>query len=255
VVLHVLGKGLAYVLFSLVASIMALTVFPLLRLFVHPDWRFRRAMRAINRWAFVVLAGGLWLLGIIRVRVINAERLKNARGLVVVANHPTYLDVIILLALVRQANCIVKGSLWSNPALRGMVSQVFIPQFADFESMCAKAKASLDEGDNLIIFPEGTRSVRGQPVVFKRGAVQLALRGGHDILPIRIGVPDSTGMAKHDPVFAVPSTGSFRFTLEILEPVSVAPYRDWEPALAARTLTKQVQELILSNSSPEVHHG
>jgi 1-acyl-sn-glycerol-3-phosphate acyltransferase len=244
---HVVFKSSAYFFFGLGSIVLATVVFPTLRLLVHPGWRFRRAMRACIRGAFSLFVNYMRLVGLVRVRVIGKERLKTARGLVVVANHPTLLDVTVLMSMVRQPNCIVRGDLWKNPITRGVVSGLFIPQFLDFERTMEIARQSLAEGDNLIIFPEGTRSVRGKINPLKRGAAHLALRTGHDILPLRLNVPDSTGLAKHDSYFWVPRGGRFRWTIEVLEPIRVADFSANEPGRAARTLTNAIAEHILSN--------
>jgi hypothetical protein len=39
----------------------------------------------------------------------------------IIANHPSLIDVVFLIGLVRQANCVVKQSLWENPFTRGPV--------------------------------------------------------------------------------------------------------------------------------------
>jgi 1-acyl-sn-glycerol-3-phosphate acyltransferase len=242
---HIFFKSSAYFLFGVGGIILSFVIFPTLRTFVHPGWRFRRAMRVSIRITFNIFVNYMRLARVVHLKVVNAERLKQARGMVVVANHPTLLDVSMLFCCVRQANCIVRGDMFSNPFTRGIVSRLFIPQYLDFEHTMEEAGKSLAEGDNLIIFPEGTRSVRGKVNPLKRGAAHLALRTGHDILPLRFTVPDSTGLAKHDSYFWVPKGGAFRYTIEVLEPILIAPYLDQEPSLAARSLTKHIQEHIL----------
>ncbi|MCD2476569.1 1-acyl-sn-glycerol-3-phosphate acyltransferase, partial [Staphylococcus aureus] len=46
--------------------------------------------------------------------------------------------------------------------------------------------ASLRAGNNLIIFPEGTRTTPGRPVQLQRGAANIAIRGRCDMTPVHI---------------------------------------------------------------------
>lgn len=66
--------------------------------------------------------------GVVRVSTVNLQRLRQAKGMVVIANHPTLIDVVVLISLMPNAGCIVKQGLWRNPFLRGVVSAAgYIP--------------------------------------------------------------------------------------------------------------------------------
>src|SRR5690625_7146837 len=60
-------------------------------------------------------------LGLIRVRLHNLELLHNSGGCIVIANHPTLIDVVILLAHLPRANCVVKGELWRHRFIGGVM--------------------------------------------------------------------------------------------------------------------------------------
>ena len=61
------------------------------------------------------------VLGILTYRVEGAERLREP-GRLIVANHPTLLDVVLLVSQMPEVDCIVKRGLWRNPFLRWPVS-------------------------------------------------------------------------------------------------------------------------------------
>ena len=58
--------------------------------------------------------------GVLTYSVEGAEKLGRP-GQMIIANHPSLIDVVFLIGLVRQANCVVKQSLWQNPFTRGPV--------------------------------------------------------------------------------------------------------------------------------------
>lgn len=239
------AKTLSFTIFGIGGLILATVVFPTLRTFVFPAPRFRRAMRkavGISFWLFALL---MRILGLIKVNFHDRERLMSARGKVVVANHPTLIDVVLIIAYVPQADCIVKAKLWSNPFVRGVVSSIYIPNSLSFEETIEQCKRSFAEGNNLVIFPEGTRTVPGKEHKLQRGGSQIALRTGTDILPIRIDVSNPRGLGKGDKFFTMPFEGRMIFDLHVLEDLRYSDFALEDAAIGARRLTADIQRHIL----------
>ena len=81
------------------------------------------------------------------------------------------------MALVRHAQCIVKKELWSSFTLGGLVRGAgYIRNDLEPDQMMDACRASLAAGDSLVIFPEGTRSVPGEPLKFHRGFANIAIQ-------------------------------------------------------------------------------
>ena len=86
----------------------------------------RRAMRALVRagWRLFVW-GGRWT-GLFRIVISPADRarLATARGCVVVANHLTLIDIVVLMALLPDATAVAKaaarGNFFYSRIVRGM---------------------------------------------------------------------------------------------------------------------------------------
>jgi 1-acyl-sn-glycerol-3-phosphate acyltransferase len=242
---HVMAKSLAFTIFGIGALLLAFVVFPTLRLIIHPETRYRLAMRSSVSLAFRSFVWLLRVLGIMRLKIEGIEQLRSARGMVIVANHPSLLDVVILIAYIPRADCIVKSKLWSNPFVRRVVSNVYIPNMLDPETALGLAQATLAEGNNLVIFPEGTRTVAGATPHLFRGFAHIALGSQRDVLPVRIDIPDLAGLGKGDHLWLSPHDGLLRFTIRILSPLRVARLLGQEAAKASRILTQELQMLIL----------
>ena len=86
---------------------------------------------------------------------------------------------------------------------------------------------------------------------------QVCAQNSHGEPFFRESAPPLLGIHKRRPYsyFDVPQTGRYHYTIEVLEPIAIAPFMDQEPALAARTLTKLIQDLIVNNPANEVSHG
>lgn len=156
----------------------------------------------------------------------------------VVANHPSLLDYVMLAAEMPVCDCIVKQSLWRNPFVGGVVRAAdYIPN-VEAERLLPLCMARIQAGGLLLIFPEGTRTTPGEPIKLQRGAAQLAVRSQVPLQPVRIHC-NTRFLTKQDKWFKIPENKP-TFTIEFLP--QVAPDEvvatGQSSALAARQLTR-----------------
>lgn len=117
---------------------------------------------------------------------IDDSLLDKSRGCVIVANHPSLIDVVLLTALIPDVYSVAKTELKRNVFYGALVRNVMLP---NDELILDEAKKILSEGGNILIFPEGTRSpIDGSKLKLKRGAAQLAIRLNAKVSTIRIEV-------------------------------------------------------------------
>lgn len=227
--------------------LLRVLVFPLLDLFVRePRQRFRLA-RAVLRHAFRGFIGLMQGLGVLRYEVIGAERLAR-EGLLILANHPTLIDTVFLMALARRADGIVKAELWNNPFTRGPVRSAGYVKNDQGPALLASCLASLEEGNNLIVFPEGTRTGSDGVIRLKRGAAHIAVHGQRNITPVLIRCVPMT-LAKGSPWWRVPAR-PVHFRIEVRDDILIAPFLAGgagEP-MAARHLTTYLQTYFTEES-------
>ncbi len=143
-----------YIAFGLGGLLSSLTILPVLRFWPgERDVRIKRVQKAVH-YMFRGFVHMLTWAGVVRVSTVNLQRLRQAKGMVVIANHPTLIDVVVLISLMPNAGCIVKQGLWRNPFLRGVVSAAgYIPN-RGAELLLQDCREVLARGTNLIIFPE-----------------------------------------------------------------------------------------------------
>lgn len=164
-----------FALFGVGGLLLPVAVFPVLRLLPgSPEERQLRCQLAVH-WCFRIYLAILRALGGIRMSVDGIEELRRP-GQLIVANHPTLLDVVFLISLMPQADCVAKEATWSNPFMRGVVTATGYlsnDQGGELVDACAERLAA---GRSLLLFPEGTRSPKGGLGPFRRGAVHVALQ-------------------------------------------------------------------------------
>jgi 1-acyl-sn-glycerol-3-phosphate acyltransferase len=193
------------------------------------------------------------VLGILTYRVDGAARLREP-GRLVVANHPTLLDVVLLVSQMPEVDCIVKQGLWRNPFLRWPVSWAGYLPNSEGEQLIEECAATLKRGHSLLVFPEGTRSVPGKPLRMQRGAAHIALTADSEILPVTITCDPPT-LFKGNPWYRVPAR---RFHLQVVvgAPIAARDFlRDGEAqARSARHLTQWLLAHFDAGRAPRADH-
>ena len=237
---RVLGTGLSFAAFGIGGLLLGAFLFPLLFLVRDPVRRQSLARRLVQR-SFAGHVGIMHRLGLLTYEFRGLERLQR-NGLLVLANHPTLIDVVFLISRLPNADCVVKRAVARNPFMRGPVRAAGYVANDDGAGLIDDCIAAVRAGGTLVIFPEGTRTVPGQPLKLQRGAGNIAVRGAIDITPVRITCTPST-LGKGEKWYRVPSR-RFHVQLEVGEDIPIAPFLN-EPdglprgeALAARRVTE-----------------
>ncbi|MFL6693894.1 MAG: lysophospholipid acyltransferase family protein [Ramlibacter sp.] len=239
---RVVATGLCFAMFGVGSLVLGLVVFPLLRLSVRDRARQVQLSRSLIRSTFRLFVGLMRATGVLSVEVLGRERLRGG-GRLILANHPTLIDVVLLLALVDHGDCVIKGALGRNPVTSATVRAAgFVFNDDGGEDLVHDCVQSVRTGNNLIIFPEGTRSSPGLPLRLQRGAARVAVHGAVDITPVRIRCVPAT-LAKGERWWAVPARRA-HIRIEVDEPIAVSPFIAASPnrALAARQLTEHLTD-------------
>ena len=108
------ATGAAFAFIFAGGGLLAVTVLPVLALL--PGHSRARTQRLIYL-AFRFYIGMLQILGLLRLDLEGAEKLRAPGGRLIVANHPSLLDVVLLMARIPKAQCVVKHELWTHPFL------------------------------------------------------------------------------------------------------------------------------------------
>jgi 1-acyl-sn-glycerol-3-phosphate acyltransferase len=172
---RILTTGVAFIAIFGGGPILALVVYCVARLLLLAEPERSARVRYLIHRLFRVYIGMIRMLGIVDIEMIGGARLAEGGGRLIVANHPSLLDVVLLVALIPRAQCVVKAELWDSPMLRQLMRAAgYIRNDLPAEEMLAACRAALEAGNHLIIFPEGTRSRPGEPLRFRRGFAHIA---------------------------------------------------------------------------------
>ncbi len=192
-------------------------------------------------WAYMYVAfHPMW-----RARFEGREKIPWDRAAVIVANHLSLVDILVIYGLFKPFKWVAKGELFRVPFVGwNMVLNDYVRIWrGDRESvkkMMNHSREHLARGSSLVIFPEGTRSRDGRMLPFKDGAFRLAAEAGCPLIPIAIAGSE-VALPKNGLIFRQRATIKLR-VLDPLDPKAFAsPDALKEAARAA--IEKNVAEL------------
>jgi len=157
-----------------------------------------------------------------RLEVRGVSNLPAKGGLVLVSNHISYWDpVVIGCAINRRVNFMAKSELFAIPLLSQVIRAVGtfpVRRNQSDRAAIRKAIRLLEEGHIVGVFPEGTRSQTGELLKPHLGAAMLALKAGVPFLPVAVngtkGVLGKVVINIGEPLFYKTDTKTSRADLE-----------------------------------------
>ncbi|PRC95160.1 Acyltransferase [Solimicrobium silvestre] len=237
---RLLATGFCFAVFGIGGLFLRVLVCPLLNLLVW-NRAYRTALaRTMIRVAFRFFVGLMQGLGVLRYEIIGRQRLDRS-GLLILANHPTLIDTVFLMAFVKRADCIVKADLQTNLFTRGAViaaGYIFNNHGSELVNDCIN---SLECGSNLIVFPEGTRTPSDGQICLKRGAANIAVRAKCNVTPVVITCYPKT-LSKGEKWWQIPLRPA-TFRIEVKDDIEIDQFTNnaVSDVMSARHLTTYLQ--------------
>ncbi|EPJ5580530.1 lysophospholipid acyltransferase family protein [Citrobacter farmeri] len=233
--------GFCFALFGLGGLLLSVVWFNVLLVFVWDNPRRRRIARRSIAASFRLFLAVTRVLGVLDYQMKGVDILRQERGCLVVANHPTLIDYVLLASVMPETDCLVKSALLKNPFLSGVVRAADYLVNSQADALLPASQQRLAQGDTILIFPEGTRTRPGETMTLQRGAANIAVRCGSDIRVVTIHCSQRM-LDKESKWYQVPPTKPL-FTVEVRERVKIDHFYDanlQEPALAARQLNRHL---------------
>jgi 1-acyl-sn-glycerol-3-phosphate acyltransferase len=195
---------LFYVLLAHLAA-MSLT-WNLVCVLLHPLLSKEQGV-VVGRAAISSVYRGFWwcaeALGLMKLDTHALDALKADAGLIIAANHPSMLDAMLLVARVPRGICIMRGSLMRNPFLGAGARLARYIRNDSPHGMLRSCVKNLRAGGQLVLFPEGTRTIRAPVNEFRPGMTLMAHIAQVPIQAVIIET-DSPYLGKGWPIWRLP---------------------------------------------------
>jgi len=246
---RVIAKWLSFLYFGVGTLILVFIIFPVMRLVIHPASRFKKYGRRFVSSSMRGFVSFMHFLRIVDIEPGNREDYWNLTSKIVVANHPSLLDITMLFSLIPNVDCIVNTYLNRNFIVKGVVRQLYILNSLDVETIFKTCSESLKQGNCLVIFPEGTRTPRSGKVTIKRGAARISLVSGCNIVPLHIGGTDKYGLGKKDPWTGFNPRERYVYRISMGPEINPEKYRDLPAPKAVRALNRDIEAFLFPGKS------
>ncbi len=222
--------GLTSVLFFLIALLIRIIT-----------WPFDRRQVILQQFTCFWAALYTWIIPAWRIRVDGREHLPRRTPHVVVSNHQSLLDILVLFNLFFHFKFVSKIEIFKIPLIGwNMYLNKYIRltrgDKKSVTKMLEDCEKALRTGSSVLIFPEGTRSPDGQIKEFKLGAFILALKMKAPISPIVI-----SGTNAALPKYSLNFHGRTDIHMRVLKPIAYESFSH----LSAEETANMVRETII----------
>lgn len=204
-------------LFIVVSSIL---LFPVAVLIWAATVLFDKRLVLLHQFTCFWASIYTWLNPVWRVTIEGRDKIRSGVAYVMVANHQSLLDILVLFRLFTHFKWVSKIENFRVPCIGWNMSlnRYIKLRRGDKESvdqMMTACERTLKQGNPIMMFPEGTRSFDGKLKAFKHGAFTLAQRVGVPLLPIVIH-----GTSEALPKRGFVLRGRHRIRVRILDEIS-----------------------------------
>jgi len=233
-------RRLGSTLFWLFLVVSSILLFPVALLIWAVTVLFDRRLVALHQFTCFWASLYSWLNPVWRVRIEGREKIAPDVAYVMVVNHQSLLDILVLFRLFTHFKWVSKIENFRvvfvgwNMSLNRYIKL----RRGDKDSvgqMMAACEQTLAEGSSIMMFPEGTRSADGRLKAFKHGAFTLAQRMRVPILPIVI-----EGTAAALPKRGFLLQGRHAIRIRVLDAIPCARFAN----LSVETLTEEVRNIF-----------
>ncbi len=194
-------------------------------------WKLYQTIRYLLRW----------LRWWVRLEVRGLDNLPSSGPILVVSNHDAWLDPLVMLEAMmwrgRQLRFLAKSTLWKFPPFAWILDgagQIPIRRGQGDTAALEAAVDSLDRGEAIGIFPEGTLS-RGQNLRARRGVARLA-QACPEVPIVLVAVEGGTDLKRF------PKRP--RVAIEFFEPAGGQARPDEDPADLAQRLLDEIRSRV-----------
>lgn len=240
---RIFATGFCFVCFGLGGVLLAAIGLPVAWLLSEDRAQLRRYFQRGVHHSFAFFVWQMKSLGLLTWEVHGLEKLQQP-GQLIIANHPSLIDVVFLISLLPETDCVVKQALLSNPFTRPPIRAAgYIPN-RESGQLIEDCASSLKAGRNLLIFPEGTRTVPGQAIKLQRGTANIALKADVPLRPVLIHC-SPPALTKCLRWYQVPMR-PMHFRIDVGEPIELDAFRkdDCAAPVVARRLTRYLAEYL-----------
>ena len=241
---RIFGTGLCFTFFGIGGLLLTFLIFPILGMVERDELIRQRRAQVIIQQTFKLFLGMIRGMQVADIDLVGMERLRQDQGCLIVSNHPSLIDYVMIASCLPQCDCVVKSAILENPYMKGIVKAAGYVSNADVSRFTEECAKRLRQGHVLLIFPEGTRTTPGKISTLVRGAAQIATHARVDLRLVHVTVSPSF-LTKEHKWYNVPEVKPV-FRVEAQGMIEVEPFLCGARSVnaAARRLNRHLDEVL-----------
>ena len=239
-VLRIILVGFLFSWFGLICMLGNLWFVPIVLLRLTRVQFFENLSRDMVYLAWKFFIFSTEFLGYLKYEFEDYEKLKNNQQKVIIANHPSLLDVVFILSKIRRINCVVKSELAKNIFLSPAIKASNYIVNTGNMNLLERALEALKKDNGLLIFPEGTRTK--DRINFHKAPFYIAIHGAKALIPIFIYM-NPKSLQKGVKWYKTPKV-TIQYRIKIAQEIKIGEYLSNKPqSLRVRSLCATMNEL------------
>ena len=239
-----LGQIALFGIFGAAGALTTALIVPSCWLFIRSPVRRTRAVRSVVYQLMRNYVRSMRGLRLIDLEICGLDA-APAPGSLIVANHPSLIDALILLGHVKGAVVVAKRALQLNFFTAGGIRGADYVVNADALSLIEECRARIAAAESLVLFPECTRTADDGVIRLQRGAAHIAVRCGCPVIPVTIAFSEPL-LTKKSRWWLAPKV---RPSVRVVGHPAIDPAQFLDGgcsvSLAARRLTEHLRQLYV----------
>lgn len=175
------------------------------------------------------------------------DSLNRLRGAIIVVNHPSLLDAVFVVSRLPRVFCLMKAGILSNLVLCGTARLAGYVDNRSGKQMVEQCAARLRQGDSMVVFPEGTRTVVEGVNPFKMGFALIAKLSEAPVQTVFLHA-NSPFLGKRWPFLKPPDRFPLRYSFALGERFVMQPGED--PKTFGAKIERYYRDCLAENSIP-----
>ena len=190
----------SFIIFGLGSLFLGGLIFPLIYILEKNKEKKLMLFSKLVHKSWNIFVHFLMFIKVVKLEIKDIEKLRGIKNSVIVATHPTYIDVLILISLIPQTTCFAAEKLTRNIFMKNIVGSMFLSAAQPIDNIVDDSKYMLENGFNVLIFPTGKRHHKNEYPKIHKGAALIALKSNKNIVPVRI-TTDIDFLQENEPIY------------------------------------------------------
>ena len=234
---------ISFICFGIGAMIISFIIFPSIAISKKNDADKRFAYANIIHKTWKIFVKAIEKIDLVKINCPDKKLLSELSGKVIVANHPTLIDIIILIGLIPKSTCLAKKETLKNPFFKNIVKSIYISNDTPLDIFKEETAQFIKEGYNIIIFPSGTRTKKGEHFKIHNGPAVIALHSNTQIIPIKIET-DYPFLQKHQPIYEIENE-PVNFDIKVKQTIDPSAYVTDSEVKTRKHINNRIKEEII----------